>query len=92
MANHCHKGRWHEKVDIARALNVSQTVVRRLLKKHRETGSVEKNKRSTLILECKELLLERSGMLCIFVRPHAAVKGSKREFELSKVLGRNSGN
>ena len=27
-------------VDIARALNVSQTVVSRLLKKHRETGSV----------------------------------------------------
>ena len=28
--------------DIARALNVSQTVVSRLLKKHREAGSVKK--------------------------------------------------
>ena len=92
MAIHCHKGRWHEKVDIERALNVSQTVVRRLLKKHRETGSVEENKRPTLVLECTELLLERSCRFCIFVRPHAAVKGSKLEFELSKVLGRNSGN
>ena len=81
-----------KKVDIAGALILSQTVVRRLLKKQRETGSVEKNKRSTLILECKELLLERSDKLCIFVRPYAAVKGSKPDFKLSKVLGRNSGN
>ena len=29
-----------KQVDIARALNVSQTVVNRLLKKHIETGSV----------------------------------------------------
>ena len=29
-----------KQVDIARALNVCQTVVSRLLKKHRETGSV----------------------------------------------------
>ena len=53
---------------------------------------LKENKRPTLILECKELLLERSSRFCIFVRPHAAVKGSKLEFELSKELGRNSGN
>ena len=32
-------------VDIARALNVSQSVVSRLLKKHREAGSVKERKR-----------------------------------------------
>ena len=89
MANHCHKGRWHEKVDIARALNVSQTVVRRFLKKHRETGSVEENKRSTLILGCKELLLERSDKLCIFLQPHAAAEGRKPDFvELRKAFSK----
>ena len=40
-------------VDIARALNVSQTVVSRLLKKHRETDSVKERKRFSLIIECK---------------------------------------
>ena len=33
-----------KQVDIARALNVSQSVVSRLLKKHRETGSVKDRK------------------------------------------------
>ena len=44
--------------DIARVLNVSQSVVSRPLKEHRESGSIRKSKRSTLILECKELLLK----------------------------------
>ena len=43
--------------DIARVLNVSQSVVSRPLKEHRESGSITKRKRSTLVLECKELLL-----------------------------------
>ena len=43
--------------DNARVLNVSQSVVSRPLKEHRESGSIRKRKRSTLILECKELLL-----------------------------------
>ena len=44
--------------DIARVLNVTQSVVSRPLKEHRENGSITKRKRSTLILECKELLLK----------------------------------
>ena len=36
-------------VDIARALNVSQIDASRLLKKHREIGSVKESKRSALI-------------------------------------------
>ena len=44
--------------DIARVLNVSQSVVRGPLKEHRESGSIRKRKQSTLILECKELLLK----------------------------------
>ena len=44
--------------DIARVLNVSQSVVSRPLKEHRESDSIKKRKRSTLILECKELLLK----------------------------------
>ena len=47
--------------DIARALYISQSVVSRLLKKHRESGSIRKRKRSTLILECQELLLKHYG-------------------------------
>ena len=43
--------------DIERVLNVSQSVVSRPLKEHRESGSITKRKRSTLILECNELLL-----------------------------------
>ena len=43
---------------IAGVLNVSQSVVSRPLKEHRESGSISKRKRSTLILECKELLLK----------------------------------
>ena len=42
--------------DISRVLNVSQRVVSRTLKEHRESGSIRKKKRSTYILECKELL------------------------------------
>ena len=41
--------------DIARVLNVSQSVVSGPLKEHRESGSIRKRKRSTLILGCKEL-------------------------------------
>ena len=36
--------------DIARVLNVSQSVVSRPLKEHRERSSIRKRKRSTLIL------------------------------------------
>ena len=44
--------------DIARVLNMSQSVVSRPLKEHRESGSITKRKRSTLILECKETVTE----------------------------------
>ena len=44
--------------EIARVLNVSRSVVSRTLKEHRESGSITKRNRSTLILECKELLLK----------------------------------
>ena len=47
--------------DIARVLNVSRSVLNRPLKEHRERGSIRKRKRSTLILECKELLLKHYG-------------------------------
>ena len=47
--------------DIARVLNVSQRVVSRPLKEHRESGSITKKKRSTLTFECKELLLKHYG-------------------------------
>ena len=46
---------------IARAFDVSQSVVSRPLKEHRESGNIRKRKRSTLILECKELLLKHYG-------------------------------
>ena len=51
--------------DIARVLNVAQSVVSRPLKEHRESGSITKRKRSTLILECKELPLRHYGTWCI---------------------------
>ena len=51
--------------DIARVLNVSQSVASRPLKEHRESGSFRKRKCSTLILECKELLLQHYGTWCI---------------------------
>ena len=51
--------------DIVRVLNGSQSVVNRPLKEHRENGSITKRKRSTLILECKELLLKHYGTWCI---------------------------
>ena len=47
--------------DIARVLNVFQSVVSRPLKEHRESGSVTKRKRSTLILECKKMLPKHYG-------------------------------
>ena len=47
--------------DIARVLNVSQSVVSRPLKEHRESGNITTRKLSTLILECKELLLKHFG-------------------------------
>ena len=47
---------------IARVLNVS---VSKRLKEHRESGSITKRKWSTLIFECKELLLKRYGTWCI---------------------------
>ena len=50
---------------IARLLNVPQSVISRRWKEHRESGSITKRKRSTLILECKELLLKHYGTWCI---------------------------
>ena len=44
--------------DIAKVLKVSQSVVSRPLKEQRESDCITKRKRSTLILECKELLLK----------------------------------
>ena len=52
--------------DIARVSTVSQNVVSRPLKEHRESGNITKRKLSTLILESKELLLKHYGMWCIF--------------------------
>ena len=51
--------------DIARVLNVYQSVVSRSVKEPRESGSITKRKRSTLTLECKELLLKHYGTWCI---------------------------
>ena len=51
--------------DIARVLNLSQSVVSRPLKEHIENSSNTKRKRSTLILECKLLLLKHYGTWCI---------------------------
>ena len=51
--------------DIARVLNVSQSVVSIPLKEHREGGSIRKKKPSTLIHECKKLLLKHYGTWCI---------------------------
>ena len=70
---------------------MSQIVVSRLLKKHRETDRFKDNTRSTLIFGCMGLLLKRYGVWCIFLRPHAAVGGSTRDFEFSKVPERDSG-
>ena len=47
--------------DIARVLNMSQSVVSRPLKEHRESDSITKRKQSKLILEFKELLLKHYG-------------------------------
>ena len=69
---------------------MSRIVTSRLLKKHRETGSFKESKQSTLILECKRLLLKRYGMWYVFLRPHAAVKSNKQDFEFSKVPEQNS--
>ena len=56
-----------KQIDISRVhvLNVSQSVVIRPLKEHTESGNVTKRKRSTLIIECKELLLKHYGTWCI---------------------------
>ena len=51
--------------DIARVLNVSQSVVCKPLKEHKESGSIRKRKRSTLIIDCKELLLKHYDTWCI---------------------------
>ena len=51
--------------NIARVLNVSQSVVSRPLKEHRESGNITKRKQSKLILECKESLLKHYGTWCI---------------------------
>ena len=49
--------------DIPRVSNVSQSFVSIPLREHRESGSIRKRKRSTLILKCKELLLKHYGTL-----------------------------
>ena len=51
--------------DISSVLNMSQSVISRPLKEHRESDSITKRKRSTLILECKELLLKNYVTWCI---------------------------
>ena len=51
--------------DIARVLNVPQSVASRPLKEHGECGSISKRKQSTLILEYKELLMKHYGTWCI---------------------------
>ena len=51
--------------DIAWVLHVSQSVVSRPLKEHRESGSITKKNRFILILECKEVLLKHYGTWCI---------------------------
>ena len=51
--------------DFAMVLNVSQSVVSRPLKEYRASGSITKRIRSTLILECKEVLLKHNGTWCI---------------------------
>ena len=75
-----------KQINITRVFKVSQTVVSRLLKKHKETDSVKESKRSAFILECKGLLVKRHGMLCIFIRPQVL-----NITEFSKVSGRTSG-
>ena len=76
--------------DIARVLNVSQSVLSRPLKEHREGGSIRK-RRYTLILGCKELLMKHYGTWCIIWRPHDTVKGGYWDFELSNIPGSNPG-
>ena len=78
--------------DIAMILSVSQSVVSRPLKEDRESGSIRKRKWSTLILECKELLLKHYGTWCIIWRPYDTVKGCYWDCELSKVPRPNHGN
>ena len=51
--------------DVARVLNVSQSVVSRPSKEHRESGRIRKRKRPTFIFDCKELLLKLYGTLII---------------------------
>ena len=51
--------------DIARVLNVSQSVVSRPMKELRESGSIRKRKMSKFILECKELLLKHYSTWCL---------------------------
>ena len=48
-----------KQADIARLLNVSQSVVSIPLKEHRESDSITKRKRSTITPECKKLLLKQ---------------------------------
>ena len=44
--------------DIAKVFNVSQSVVSRLLKEYRKSGSIRKRKRFSLIFECKGVATE----------------------------------
>ena len=75
--------------DIARVLNVSQSAVSKPLNEHRESGSIRKRKRYTLILECKELLLKHYLTWCIIWRATDTVKGCYWDFKRSKEPGRN---
>ena len=77
--------------DIARVLNVSQSVVSRPLKEHNKSDSITQRKRSTWILECKELLQKHYVTWCIIWRPPDTVKGGYWDFERSKVPGRSPG-
>ena len=64
---------------------------RRPLKEDRDNGIITKRKRSTLILECKGLLLKHHDTWCIIGIPHDTVKDGNWDFELSKVSGPNPG-
>ena len=84
--------RWYETRWHCQVINMSQSFVSRPLKEHRERLAVlEKKKRSTLILEYKELLIKHYGTCCIIWRPHAIVKGGYWDFERSKAPGQNPG-
>ena len=65
--------------DIARVLNVSESAVSRHLKGHRESGSITKRKRSTLIHtgQCKRTGGCYNELVVAFYSTGGGVKGKK---------------